>query len=86
LIQSVTEPIDPVEPIEPAEPRGREATWRFLGACLQLILSVGLVIVGAALFSFAQFLPGLLVLGIAIPLGLRAGRVFGRQELRGEIR
>jgi hypothetical protein len=68
------------------EPRGREATWRFLGACLQLTLAVGLALLAIGLFALAQFLPGLLVAGIAIPLGLRAGRVFGRQELRGEIR
>jgi hypothetical protein len=77
---------DVTEPIEPAEPRGREATWRFLGACLQLIMSVLLVGVAGALLGFALFIPGLLVLAIAIPLGLRAGRVFGRQEFRGEIR
>jgi hypothetical protein len=47
---------------------------------------VGLVIAAAALLAFAQFLPGLFVLAIAIPLGIRAGRVFGRQEFRGEIR
>ncbi len=78
--------MEPSDPSEPMEPQGREATWRFLGACLQLVLSVLLVLLAAALLAFALFIPGVLVLAIAIPLGLRAGRVFGRQELTGEIR
>lgn len=75
-----------MEPFEPAEPRGREATWRFLGACLQLISAMLAVLAGAALLAFAQFIPALLVLAIGIPLGIHAGRVFARQEFTGEIR
>jgi len=72
--------------IEPAEPRGKEANLRFLGACSQLIVSIGLVLVAATLISFAMFVPGVMVLVVAVPLGVRAWRSFGRQVLTGDIR
>ena len=50
------------------------------------MLAVGLGLLAVGLFAFAQFLAGLLLIAIAIPMGVHAGRVFGRQELRGDIR
>ncbi len=77
LIQSVAEPI---EPIEPAEPRGEGSNLALPGCVPQLILSVGSRDrCGCCSPSRSSFLDCSL-LAIAIPLGIRAGRVFGRQD------